>query len=247
MRYLILSDMHANWDAFEVVLRRTRRKRFDAALVLGDLVGYGGAPNQVVEAVRRLGPKVYTVRGNHDKVVAGIDNGSNFNQTALTAAQWTTGRLTPKNLRYVRELPRGPLGVEEGMAICHGSPLDEDTYVFSDVDAYEIFSQFTVPVVFFGHTHIPSIFSLEGRRLRVAPLKGDGGTIHLHPEGRYLLNPGSIGQPRDRDPRASYMIYDSRRRVVRWYRVPYPVGEAQKKIREAGLPGSLADRLAVGT
>lgn len=247
MRYLILSDMHSNWDAFEVVLRRARRKRFDAVLVLGDLVGYGGAPNQVVEAVRRLGPRLYTVRGNHDKVVAGIDNGANFNQTALTAAQWTTGRLTPGNLRYVRNLPQGPLQIEEGVAICHGSPLDEDTYVFSDVDAYEIFSQYSMPVVFFGHTHIPSLFSLEGRRLGVTALRGDGGTIKLHPEGRYLINPGSIGQPRDRDPRASYMVYDSRRRVVRWYRIPYPIAEAQQRIRRAGLPGSLADRLAVGT
>lgn len=247
MRYLILSDMHANWDAFEVVLRRARRKRFDAVLVLGDLVGYGAAPNQVVEAVRRLGPRLYTVRGNHDKVVAGIDNGANFNQTALTAAQWTTGRLTPANLRYVRNLPQGPIEIEPGMAVCHGSPLDEDTYVFSDVDAYEIFSQYTVPLVFFGHTHIPSLFSLEGRRLGVMALRGDGGTILLHPEGRYLINPGSIGQPRDRDPRASYMVYDSRRRVVRWYRVPYPIAEAQQRIRRAGLPNSLAERLAVGT
>jgi predicted phosphodiesterase len=247
LRYLILSDMHANWDAFEVVLRRARRKRFDAVLVLGDLVGYGGAPNQVVEAVRRLAPRFYTVRGNHDKVVAGIDNGANFNQTALTAAQWTAGRLTPANLRYVRNLPQGPLEIEPGLAICHGSPLDEDTYVFSDVDAYEIFSHYNMPVVFFGHTHIPSIFSLEGRRLGVTALRGDGGTIVLHPEGRYLINPGSIGQPRDRDPRASYMVYDSRRRVVRWYRIPYPIAEAQQRIRRAGLPNSLADRLAVGT
>lgn len=246
MRYLILSDMHANWDAFAAVLRRARRKRFDAVLVLGDLVGYGGAPNQVVEAVRDLGPRLFRVRGNHDKVVAGIDNGANFNQTALTAAQWTTGRLTPANLRYVRDLPQGPLQVEEGVAICHGSPLDEDTYVFSDVDAYEIFAHFTVPVVFFGHTHIPSLFSLEGRRLGVTALRGDGGTIRLHPDGRYLINPGSIGQPRDRDPRASYMTYDSKRRVVRWYRIPYPIAEAQKRIRKAGLPNNLADRLAVG-
>lgn len=246
MRYLILSDMHANWDAFAAVLRRARRKRFDAVLVLGDLVGYGGAPNQVVEAVRDLGPRLFRVRGNHDKVVAGIDNGANFNQTALTAAQWTTGRLTPANLRYVRDLPQGPLKVEEGVAICHGSPLDEDTYVFSDVDAYEIFSHYSVPVVFFGHTHIPSLFSLEGRRLGVTALRGDGGTILLHPEGRYLINPGSIGQPRDRDPRASYMTYDSKRRVVRWYRIPYPIAEAQKRIRKAGLPNNLADRLAVG-
>jgi predicted phosphodiesterase len=246
LRYLILSDMHANWDAFEVVLRRARRKRFDAVLVLGDLVGYGAAPNQVVEAVRDLGPRLYTVRGNHDKVVTGIDSGSNFNQTALTAAQWTATRLTPANLRYVRDLPRGPIRIEDGVAICHGSPLDEDTYVFSDVDAWEIFASFAMPVTFFGHTHIPSVFSLEGRALGVRALRGNGGTLHLHPEGRYLVNPGSIGQPRDRDPRASYMTYDSERRIVRWHRIDYPVAEAQRRIRKAGLPGSLADRLAVG-
>jgi predicted phosphodiesterase len=246
MRYLILSDMHANWDAFEAVLRRARRKRFDAVLVLGDLVGYGGAPNQVVDAVRRLGPRLWTVRGNHDKVVSGIDSGGNFNQTALTAAQWTTGRLTPANLRYVRELPKGPIQVEERLAICHGSPLDEDTYVFSDVDAWEIFSRFNMPVTFFGHTHIPSLFWLEGRTLGVRALRGTSGRIRLDSEGRYLINPGSIGQPRDRDPRASYMTYDSEKKIVRWYRLPYPIEEAQRRINRAGLPPTLANRLAVG-
>lgn len=246
MKYLILSDMHANWDAFETVLRRARRKRFEAVLVLGDLVGYGAAPNQVVDAVRQMGSRLFTVRGNHDKVVAGIDSGGNFNQTALTAAQWTTGRLTPGNLRYVRELPQGPIEVEEGLAICHGSPLDEDTYVFSDVDAWEIFSRFDMPVTFFGHTHIPSLFWLDGRMLGVRALRGTSGRIALAPGGRYLINPGSIGQPRDRDPRASYMIYDSKKRVVHWYRIPYPVGSAQSRIRKAGLPNNLADRLAIG-
>lgn len=246
MRYLILSDMHANWDAFEAVLRRARRKRFDAVLVLGDLVGYGGAPNQVVEAVRDLGPRLHTVRGNHDKVVAGIDTGANFNQTALTAAQWTSQRLTPGNLRYVRDLPKGPIRIAEDLAICHGSPLDEDTYVFSDVDAWEIFSGYTNPVTFFGHTHIPSLFWLEGRMLGVKALRGTTGRIVLDPAGRYLINPGSIGQPRDRDPRASYMTYDSERRVIRWYRITYPISEAQRRIRKAGLPNSLADRLAFG-
>ena len=246
MRYLILSDMHANWDAFEIVLRRARRKRFDAVLVLGDLVGYGAAPNQVVEAVRNFAPRLYTVRGNHDKVVAQIDNGANFNQTALIAAQWTTQRLTAANLRYVHNLPQGPMEVEPGLAICHGSPLDEDTYVFSDIDAFEIFSHFSVPVTFFGHTHIPSLFSLVGRKIGVTALRGTSGRIVLSPEGRYLINPGSIGQPRDRDPRASYMTYDSDRKVVRWYRVPYPIAAAQARIRKAGLPNMLAERLAVG-
>lgn len=247
MRYLILSDMHANWDAFECVLRRARRKRFDAVLVLGDLVGYGAAPNQVVEAVRALPGKVWAVRGNHDKVVAGIDSGGGFNNAALAAAQWTSGRLTRANLRFVRELPEGPLEVASGLAICHGSPLDEDAYVFSDVDAYEIFAGHGAPVTFFGHTHIPSLFTLERRGIGVRALRGPTGRLLLDPSRRYLVNPGSIGQPRDRDPRASYMTYDSERGVVRWYRIPYPVRRAQARIRGAGLPTSLAERLAVGT
>lgn len=246
MRYLIVSDMHSNWEAFETVLRATRRKRFDGYLVLGDLVGYGGAPNQVVDAVRELGPAMWIVRGNHDKVVARIESGETFNPAARQAAEWTTERLTSSNLRYVRELPEGPVEVAPELGICHGSPLDEDAYVFSDFDAYQIFSAYTRPLTFFGHTHVPSLFKLEPRGIVVRWLKEAQGTLDLEPGGRYLINPGSIGQPRDRDPRAAYMIYDSDRHRIRWYRLDYPVRRAQRRIREAGLPAILADRLAVG-
>lgn len=246
MRYLIVSDMHANWEAFQAVLRAVQRKRFDAYLVLGDLVGYGAAPNQVVEAVRRLGPRRSVVRGNHDKVAAGIDSAETFNPAARQAAGWTTDRLTAPNLRYVREMPRGPLQVAEGLAICHGSPLDEDAYVFSDFDAYQIFSAHPTRLTFFGHTHVPSLFKMEQGGIQVRWLRGDSGRVELDPGARYLVNPGSIGQPRDRDPRAAYMIYDSDKGSVRWYRLEYPVEKAQKRIRDAGLPAVLADRLSVG-
>ena len=236
--------MHGNWEAFETVLRRARRKRADAILVLGDLVGYGAAPNQVVEAVRGLG-RMRIVRGNHDKVVGGVDAGTNFNASALQAALWTSRRLTVANHRFVRELPRGPIEVGPGLAICHGSPLDEDTYVFSDLDAWEIFSRHPVPITFFGHTHIPSVFSLDGSGIGVTALQGSG-RLELDPKARYLINPGSIGQPRDRDPRAAFMTYDSDRRVLRWYRVSYPIARAQERIRAAGLPASLATRLTYG-
>jgi predicted phosphodiesterase len=246
MRYLILSDMHGNADAFAAVLRRVRRKRFDAILVLGDLVGYGGAPNQVVDEVRALPGRVLAVRGNHDKVVAGIEDGANFNHAALASAKWTAERLTAANLRFVRELPQGPLAVEEGLAICHGSPLDEDEYLFSAFDAHEVFSAHPARVTFFGHTHIPSLFASRGHDIQVAVLRGDNGRLALEPGKRYLLNPGSIGQPRDRDPRAAYMTYDSAKDVVRWHRVSYPVDRAQQRIVKAGLPKVLADRLALG-
>lgn len=246
MKYLVLSDMHGNESALRTVLRRVRRKRFDATLVLGDLVGYGAAPNQVVELLRALPGKVYAVRGNHDKVAVGIDSGESFNQVARTAAHWTADRLTPANARYVRDLPRGPMEVADGLAICHGAPTDEDRYLFSDRDAAEVFVQWDVPLTFFGHTHVTSVFSLEGRAIRVRQLSGETGELEIDPAHRYLVNPGSIGQPRDGDPRASYMIYDSDRRVVRWHRLEYAVERTQKRIRKAGLPDVLANRLAVG-
>jgi predicted phosphodiesterase len=246
LRYLILSDMHSNWEAFEAVLRRVRRKHFDAVLVLGDLVGYGAGPNQVVEAVRDLPAKAIVVRGNHDKVVAGLEDGANFNPAALRAATWTAERLTPTNLRFVRGLPEGPGEVTPDVAICHGSPLDEDAYVFSDFDAFQIFSVRGTSVTFFGHTHIPSRFVFHPEGIEVALLRGESGVIAIEPGTKYLLNPGSIGQPRDRDPRASYMTYDSDKRQVRWHRLEYPVAKAQQRILKAGLPRVLAERLAAG-
>jgi len=136
--------------------------------------------------------------------------------------------------------------VDDGLAICHGSPLDEDKYLFSDQDAAEVFTSWDVPVTFFGHTHVTSVFTLEGRMVRVRQLTGAEGELELVPGNRYLVNPGSIGQPRDGDPRASYMTYDSDRRLVRWHRLEYPVDRAQARIRKAGLPDVLADRLAAG-
>jgi predicted phosphodiesterase len=244
--YLILSDMHGNSDALSAVMRRVRRKRFDATLVLGDLVGYGAGPNQVVEAIRDLPGVVHRIRGNHDKVVAGLEDGANFNNAALAAARWTAEHLTPVNLRYVRELPAGPCEIDESFTICHGSPLDEDQYVFSMFDAWEIFSRFPGDLVFFGHTHVPSMFAVRGRETRVALLRGESGSLQIEPGVRYLINPGSIGQPRDRDPRAAYMTYDSHKRQVRWQRVEYAVERAQQRIVKAGLPQMLADRLALG-
>jgi predicted phosphodiesterase len=247
MSFLVLSDMHANWEAMQAVLRHSRRKRFDAVLMLGDVVGYGAAPNQVIDALAGLPSKTYSIRGNHDKVVSGVDSGENFNHAALAAARWTSERLTAAGMRYVGALPQGPVTVDDGLVICHGSPLDEDAYVLSDFDAYEIFSRHSAPLTFFGHTHVTSMFALHpSGRVDVEALRGASGRIGLEPEVRYLINPGSIGQPRDRDPRASYMVYDPDRRVVRWYRVSYPISKAQQRIRDAGLPALLAERLAVG-
>ena len=246
MRYLILSDIHGNWDALVAVQRQLRGLNCDTVLVLGDLVGYGADPDRVVTAVRRLPEPVYMVRGNHDRVVTDLSLAEGFNEAAQRAAQWTAEHIEESNLRYLKRLPRGPIQIAPDVAICHGSPLDEDDYLLSTGGAAEVFAAFPSPVTFFGHTHIPSAFSVDGNADSVRGSRAAEGAIELDPDRRYLLNPGSVGQPRDRDPRAAFMTYDDNSREACWYRVDYPVRSAQKRIVAAGLPPILAERLALG-
>jgi len=248
MRYLIIADMHGNWDALSTVLDDARNQGFDEVLVLGDLVGYGASPNRIVEEIGALEKSVYAIRGNHDKVVSGVDDGLNFNPTALQAARWTTAELTEENLRFIGDLPQGPMRIEDDLLICHGSLLDEDEYLLAAMDAVQSLQSVQDSLVFFGHTHIPSRFAYREKegQVEVAVLEGEEVTLELEEDTRYMLNPGSVGQPRDRDPRAAYMIFDSDTRVVVLRRLEYPIERAQDRIRAAGLPDILADRLAVG-
>lgn len=246
MRYLILADMHGNWHALAAVLEHAAERGFDAALILGDLVGYGASPNEVVTALRELPVPTTFVRGNHDKVAAGITDGRGFNPTALSAAQWTQDELSDTNLEFVRELPEGPTLVESGLMICHGTPFDEDEYLLSAAHAEEIFEFQPSIHTFFGHTHLPSLFRRSEMGVEASLLDGDNESYRLEPGGDFLVNPGSVGQPRDRDPRASYMLLDTHTSLVAHYRVSYPIVEAQQRIRQAGLPDALADRLVLG-
>jgi len=246
MRFLVLSDIHSNAEALSAVLARVRRKRFDRVLVLGDFVGYGANPNQVIERIRRLRRETTAIRGNHDKVVCGADTGDLFNPVALAAARWTSAKLTPRSRKFLEALPLGPLEIEPGLTICHGSPRDEDAYIFSDRDAFVNFRLFDFSVCFFGHSHIPCVFTLEPHGIRVEVIEGDRVRYPLEANRRYLVNPGSIGQPRDRNRSASYAIFDSSEGVVAFDRVPYDVDKAREKILRAGLPAMLGDRLLVG-
>lgn len=245
MRYLILSDIHANMDAFDAVLDHASGS-WDRALVLGDLVGYGAEPNAVVDRVRQLDPEA-VIRGNHDKAASGIDDGSQFNHVARIAAMWTGEQLTPDNLAYVRALPMGPVQIDALTEICHGAPFDEDHYIFDGADASQALDSAQRPLCLFGHTHLPALFKIVDDQLEGMPLDADRDVvIPLQRGARYLVNVGSIGQPRDGDPRAGYGILDDEERQVRTFRVPYPVQDAQRKIVAAGLPASLANRLALG-
>lgn len=251
MRYLILSDIHANLEALEAVLHHSRRKRFDQVLFLGDAVGYGASPNAVVEWLRTSKTPVVAVRGNHDRVCSGLDEGEYFNQYALQAVRWTSGHLDPRNLTYLQELPEGPTVVEPGLAICHGSPVDEDAYIFSGYDAQLAFDRLDEQVVFFGHSHVPSLFRFDQRtdppELEIRLLAGPREVIRVEEGVRYLVNPGSVGQPRDRDPRAGYALYDTDTGNIHQYRIPYRISKARGRILKAGLPSVLADRLFYGS
>lgn len=248
MRYLILSDIHANLDAFEAVLEHAAG-RWDRVLVLGDLVGYGAEPNAVIDAVRSLAPEM-VIRGNHDKAACGLDDGSQFNHVARMAAHWTATQLTPDNRAYLRDLPMGPAVIDALTEICHGTPFDEDHYVFDGNDAMMALSAAARPLCLYGHTHLPAVFKLvdgDGESFEGSAADPDGeNRVPLQRGSRYLINAGSVGQPRDGDPRAAYGVLDDETREVQLFRVRYAVHKAQQKIRAAGLPASLATRLALG-
>jgi diadenosine tetraphosphatase ApaH/serine/threonine PP2A family protein phosphatase len=244
LRYLVLADIHANIDALETVLAAAGA--WEHLLVLGDLVGYGGAPNEVIDRLRTLNP-LAIIRGNHDKAACGIEDGSNFNQVARVAANWTHDTLTDDNRQYLRELPAGPEAIDDAIEICHGAPFDEDHYIFDGDDALRALAASVRPVCLFGHTHLPVVFHYENELFDgFVPEPDQDPVLELRPTMRYLINAGSVGQPRDGDPRAAFAVYDASTSTLELKRVPYPVDAAQRRIMSAGLPASLANRLAVG-
>jgi diadenosine tetraphosphatase ApaH/serine/threonine PP2A family protein phosphatase len=246
MRYLVLTDIHANLEALDASLVDARARGYDETLVLGDLVGYGADPNAVVERVRSLKP-VGIVRGNHDKVACGLEQAEGFNAVAKSAARWTLDVLIPEYREWLAALPHGPIDIDDMVQICHGSPFDEDAYIFDELDALRALKIANRPMCLFGHTHYPVTFELSPEGFdSIGPAAGSEAVVAMKPESKYLVNPGSVGQPRDGDPRAAYAIVDTTRRCVELIRVKYPVEEAQAKVIRAGLPEVLAQRLAVG-
>jgi predicted phosphodiesterase len=246
MRYLILSDIHANIDALEAVLAAAPVDTWDRAIVLGDLVGYGAEPNAVIERVRALDPLV-VIRGNHDKAASGIDDGSSFNYVAKLSAQWTSEALSPEHREYLHALPQGPANIDETVEICHGAPFDEDHYIFDSDDAARALDAASRPLCLFGHTHLPVVFRRHPALFDgFMPEGPDDATLEVIEGINYLVNVGSVGQPRDGDPRAAFGIYDSEASTVVLRRISYPVEIAQRRILSAGLPSSLAIRLANG-
>jgi len=248
MRTLVLSDLHANLTALSAALDAVKG-RWDQAVCLGDVVGYGPDPNEVTSKIRELGAR--TIRGNHDKAATGVMPTDDFNPVAKAAVDWTRSQLTPENLKWLAELPKGPLETN-GIVLLHGAFQDEDEYVFTPAQALEGLLDSTSPITLFGHTHHQGGFSYE-------PSSNNLAILHIHPRSsesfapmrteagrRYLLNPGSIGQPRDGDPRAGFAIADLDHRLIEFWRVPYDVADVQGRMRTAQLPEPLVQRLSMG-
>jgi predicted phosphodiesterase len=247
LRYLLLSDIHSNLEGLEACLEAGHEK-YEEALCLGDLVGYGPDPNAVVEKMRVLAKVI--IRGNHDKACAGLDDASDFNPLARWATLWTREALAPDNLEFLRSLPQGPVTLD-GFDIVHGSPLDEDEYITGPDQAIPVIRTLQRQIICYGHTHHQGGFMLtpKGRFLPIRLACKENGLIFslpLEKGGRYLLNPGSVGQPRDGDPRAAFAILDTEVNQLEYYRAPYNIHQTQEKMQKHGLPEPLIRRLEFG-
>jgi diadenosine tetraphosphatase ApaH/serine/threonine PP2A family protein phosphatase len=246
----LLSDVHANLEALEACLAAA--PPYDMAVNLGDVVGYGANPNEVIERMRRV-CRVH-VRGNHDKACAGLITAEGFNPVAAAAAAWTRAQLTPDNLEWLQAIPAGPVaaGELEDVHFVHGSALDEDEYVIDVEDAIEPLLRREMRLTFFGHTHLQGGFSLyrdQGSEVHNHIDHGDAqdtGELRLNRNASYLINPGSVGQPRDGDWRAGFALFDSSHQHITFYRIPYDIQSTRRRILDAALPERLATRLAIG-
>jgi len=245
VRYLIFTDIHGNLESFIALLKFIQRKKIDYYLFLGDLVGYGASPNEIIQKIQTIKP-ISLIRGNHDKAVCGLDSIDTFNPIAASAIYWTKQNLKKKNMDYLSRLKKGPIIIHDDITLCHGAPFDEDYYIFGEFDAAEAFKYIRTPLCFFGHTHFPYVYTEKENFVEGTFLMGNSNEVKLEKGVKYLINPGSVGQPRDRNPRASCAIYDSDVKRIKFFRLDYDIEEAQKKIREEDLPLALAERLSLG-
>jgi predicted phosphodiesterase len=242
MRILVMSDIHANYTALQEVLKDAGK--VDETWCLGDLVGYGPDPNAVVEEVHDI-PNLTCLLGNHDVAVTGKMPFETFNGDARRSLMHHEKVLTATNIDWMRSLPSGVVTRAES-TLAHGSPRDPLwEYIMNSLTARLNFDHFETPWCFVGHSHIQSIFVLDKEADRVS-LEQTKVDVPINLRSKMILNPGSVGQPRDRDPRAAYAIYDTEARIWTPHRVEYNIPEVQKRIRDAGLPEKHAARIAEG-
>lgn len=238
MKIAVISDIHSNLAALRIAIEFIKSEKVDDVICLGDVVGYGPRPNECVELVRKYAR--VCLMGNHDHAVLGLTDTYSFNQYARDAVDWTKRNLTAANRAYLENLP---FFYEEGkMLFVHSTPVkpEEWHYILSEYEARQYLQKISQSICFVGHSHIPVVFSLKKGSIYKEELI-------LNPEeDKYIVNVGSVGQPRDGDPRLCFVIYDTETHQLRFIRLEYPVEETYKEILEKKLPPFLAMRLKVG-
>ncbi|MDF1525789.1 MAG: metallophosphoesterase family protein [bacterium] len=246
MKVAVLADIHANLPALEAVQRDFSAEGIQTIWSLGDTVGYGAEPFACLQMLADL--HAILITGNHEQAACDLAEASGFNSTAAQAIRWTRDTLTPDIRKNLYELPVN-LSPQPGVFLFHGLPGNATGYLRTDETAQMVFDYLTdrdprIRIAFFGHTHRPMIFThLPGRPVhKFEP----GEELVLAPGRRYLINPGSVGQPRNGDPKAQYTIFDTEQGIIFFKRVPYNISAAQERILQAGLSPSLAARLSQG-
>jgi diadenosine tetraphosphatase ApaH/serine/threonine PP2A family protein phosphatase len=245
MRLAVISDIHGNLEALQSVLAQIDREGVEGILNLGDLVGYNASPNECLELIRER--PMWHLAGNHDLALLEPERAQHFNIIAYQALMWARQQVRPQHLDFLRSLP---LTRElEGSLACHGTPTSTDAYISYHFQGKRVLSDLakgsSFRLCFFGHTHRRALWYRDIRG-KVALQPVSSGKIILEPECHYLINPGSVGQPRDGNPEAAYLVFDDRESSIHFKSVPYDIAATQRRILAAGLPPFLADRLAEG-
>jgi diadenosine tetraphosphatase ApaH/serine/threonine PP2A family protein phosphatase len=241
MKLAIISDIHGNLEALQAVLDFLKGEGIYDVVCLGDIVGYGANPNDCIDLVKNITDQI--IAGNHDWGAVGLTDTSCFNPVARAAIEWTADNLTDYSRKFLQQLP---LTISRNDSLfVHGTPSfpEQWHYLFRSVDASREFQAFTQKVCFIGHSHTPLMFA---RNQRGMVFQVNYSEQHIEDDRRYIINVGSVGQPRDLDPSAALGIYDMRRKYFTLQRIPYNISATQEKILKAGLPPMLAERLEVG-
>jgi diadenosine tetraphosphatase ApaH/serine/threonine PP2A family protein phosphatase len=242
MRYAIISDVHSNVEALKTVLAELDALGFDTLICLGDIVGYGPNPNECCALLRERG--CISIAGNHDEAAASDAGIDYFSPLAREALEWNKAALSPEHRAELAALPRERHF--DGFEIVHGAPVYHFDYILDVIDAQAAFSRTTAPLTFVGHSHIAEVYYQDSAGRTYQQRLLHGGRVDITPEYRYIVNPGSVGQPRDRNPQAAFAIFDDRERCVDLRRVTYDVETVQERIDHVHLPPQLGDRLTIG-
>jgi len=246
MRLAVIADIHSNREALDSVLARIDQEGVDAIVNLGDLVGYNASPNECLEMLQ--GRNVWSLAGNHDLALLDPERAQHFNIIAYEALMWCRQQVRPEFLEFLQGLPL-LRKLPGSFLACHGTPANPDTYIAYHFQGKRVLKDLSkhsdLRVCFFGHTHRRALWYRDIRG-KVALRQISPATMQLSPEEHYLINPGSVGQPRDGNPEAAYAIFDDEESSIQFKSVPYDVSGAQRRILAAGLPPYLAERLALG-